>query len=159
MAIGSLVTVTDLQSEGLARLLVERGSFLVIKFLATGAEMTQEARYVSRYALLPGTCVLVQVGDQAYDAVITAAKLGRDAASGLLVYGHKRDDGYEGPLREDAIVAVPLPEDAVEQLATAACNDLRPASGKTGTGGPEVGGRKPSARVNKYWRGAMRPGD
>ncbi len=140
MAIGSLVTVTDLQSEGLARLLVERGSFLVIKFLATGAEMTQEARYVSRYALLPGTCVLVQVGDQAYDAVITAAKLGRDAATGLLVYGHKRDDGYEGPLREDAIVAVPMPEDAVEQLATAAFNDLRPASGKTGTGGPEAWG-------------------
>ncbi len=141
MAIGSLVTVPDLQSEGLARLIAERGSFLVIRFLASGAEMTQEARQVSRYALLPGTRVRVQVGEAEQAAVITAAKLGRDAASGLLVYGHKRADGLEGPVREDTIIGVPHPEDAVEQLATAAFNDLRPPSGKAGgVGGPEPWG-------------------
>ncbi|MBA3701155.1 MAG: DEAD/DEAH box helicase family protein [Planctomycetes bacterium] len=141
MATGCLVTVTDLQSEGLARLVEERGSFMVIRFLTSGAQMTQETRLVARYALLPGTRVKVQVGEAQQDAVITAAKLGRDAASGLLVYGHKRDDGLEGPLREDAIIAVPQPEDAVEQLATAAFNDLRPPMGKAkGVGGPDPWG-------------------
>ena len=141
MATGCLVTVTDLQSEGLARLVEERGTFMVIRFLNSGAQMTQETRLVARYALLPGTRVTVQVGEGKQSAVITAAKLGRDAASGLLVYGHKRDDGLEGPLREDAIIGMPAPEDAVEQLATAAFNDLRPPMGKAhGVGGPDPWG-------------------
>src|ERR1043165_82867 len=84
MATGCLVTVTDLQSEGLARLIEERGTFMVLRFLASGAQMTQEARLVSRYALLPGTRVQVQVGDAVQGAVITPTKLGRDAGSGLL---------------------------------------------------------------------------
>jgi superfamily II DNA or RNA helicase len=133
MTIGALVTVPDLQSEGLARLLAERGSFLVIRFLASGAEMTQETRQVARYALLPGTRVEIQTGETRQAGVITAAKLGRDATSGLLVYGCRRTDGSEGAVREDAIVAVPPPADPVEQLATAAFNDLRPAPSKTGS--------------------------
>jgi ATP-dependent helicase HepA len=149
MTKGALVTVVDLQSEGLARFVEDRGGFTVISFLATGAQMTQESRLVLRYALLPGTRVRVRLPHQPepVDGVVSAAKLGRDSASGLLVYtvtvpvrtepaAEKISDTINEKnetVREDAIVAVPTPDSAAEQLATAAFNDLRPQYAKAGS--------------------------
>ncbi len=132
MAKGALVTVVDLQSEGLARLIEERGGFTLIKFLATGAEMTQETRLVQRYALLPGTRVLVNRpgAEKPVAGIIAPAKLGRDAASGLLVYAITCGDETVA-MREDTIVGMPAPRDAVEQLVTAAFNDLLPHKSKS----------------------------
>ena len=137
MAKGALVTVVDLQSEGLARLIGERGGYMVIKFLASGADMTQETRMVQRYALLPGTRVRVLLpgASDPVNGEIAATPLGRDAASGLLVYGFTVD-GQTSQIREDAIVAIPKPRDPVEQLVTAAFNDLRPQFAKAGSAMP-----------------------
>lgn len=133
MALGSLVTITELQSEGLARLREVRGGFSVIRFLASGAEMTQESRLVLRYALLPGTRVEVKQGELAFAGTVTTRRLGSDRATGLLVYGVARDGAAEVAVREDQFTAVRAPEDPVEQLATAHFNDLRPVFAKAGS--------------------------
>lgn len=133
MAIGSLVTVVELQSEGLARLIAVRGGFSVIRFLVSGAEMTQESRLVLRYALLPGTRVDVRQGQLDFSGAITGRRLGSDRATGLLVYGVQRDGAAEVQVREDQFVAVRVPEDPVEQLALAHFNDLRPVYAKAGS--------------------------
>lgn len=133
MAIGALVTVVELQSEGLARLAAVRGGFSVIRFLASGAEMTQESRLVLRYALLPGTRVEVRQGELEFAGAVTARRLGSDRATGLLVYGVARDGAAEVAVREDQIAAVRAPDDAAEQLATAHFNDLRPVFAKAGS--------------------------
>jgi ATP-dependent helicase HepA len=126
MAIGSLVTVPELQAEGLARLTAVRGGFSVIRFLASGAEMTQDERQVVRFCLLPGTRVEVQVAGSAQRGAITDRRVLRDPASGLLVYGLRTDTGQDLGIREDAITALLPVEDAVEQLTTVQFNDLRP---------------------------------
>jgi hypothetical protein len=133
MALGSLVTITELQSEGLARLCEVRGGFSVIRFLASGAEMTQESRLVLRYALLPGTRVEVKQGEVTFSGTVTVRRLGSDRATGLLVYGVAQAEGPEVAVREDQFTAVRAPEDPVEQLATAHFNDLRPVYAKAGS--------------------------
>jgi ATP-dependent helicase HepA len=137
MAKGALVTVVDLQSEGLARLVEERGGYMVIKFLASGAQMTQESRLVLRYVLLPGTRVKVLVpgASEPIQAEIAASPLGRDTASGLLVYGIVCE-AETTHVREDAIVGIPAPRDPIEQLVTASFNDLRPQFAKAGSAMP-----------------------
>ena len=87
MPVGGLVAIPELQSEGVARLLGEKGGNSLIRFLASGAEKTQEGRQVARYVLLPGTRITVTVATVLRTAVIAAQGLLRDAASGLLVYG------------------------------------------------------------------------
>jgi ATP-dependent helicase HepA len=136
MTIGSLVAVPELQAEGLARLNEIRGGFSVISFLASGASMTQESRLVLRYALLPDTRVQATINGAAVAGTITSRRLSNDKPSGLLVYGLRLADGSEVALREDQVTAVTLPEDPVEQLATAQFNDLRPVYAKAGSAMP-----------------------
>ncbi len=140
MTTGALVTVPELQAEGLAQLLSTRGGYSVIRFLATGAEMTQEQDHILRYALMPGTRVRAQTDAKSADTsteftgAISASRIQRDAASGLLVYGLRRDDdGSEVSVREDAVRALLSVEDPVEQLATVQFNDLRPRFAKGGS--------------------------
>lgn len=150
MAIGSLVAIPELSSEGIARLVGEKGQDSSIRFLASGALKTQPSRQVVRYALLPGTRVRIAAGvgvaaapaaavaatvpaaegaAASRPATILAQPILRDAASGLLVYGvaYTDDAGGQAKLREDAIAAVEEPADQIERLATAAFHDLRPA--------------------------------
>ncbi|MCK6487186.1 MAG: SNF2-related protein [Planctomycetes bacterium] len=127
---GSLVAVPDLPWEGPARLLVSKGNTVVIRFLATGAEMTQPEKSVSRYLLLPGTRVAVESPEGRRDALVAPRQVLRDAKTGMLVYLVTAADG-QGPetrLREDGIALVPPPRDPAEQLATVAFHDLRPGS-------------------------------
>jgi ATP-dependent helicase HepA len=131
MPAGALVAIPELQSEGVARLLGEKGTTSLIRFLASGAEKTQEGRQVSRYVLLPGSRVMLTsaAATAPRPATISALGLQRDAASGLLVYGVTYTDtqGGEARIREDAIVSVTIPLTAMEQLCQAAYHDLRPA--------------------------------
>jgi len=136
MTIGSLVTVPELQADGLARLLAVRGGYSVIRFLTTGAEMTQEQNRVLRYCLMPGTRVRVEQAGVAFDGAISGRRLARDAANGLLIYGVTRPDGSEIPVREDQIVGLAPTEDPVEQLVTVQFNDLRPMFAKAGSANP-----------------------
>ena len=136
MTIGALVTVPDLQAEGLARLTGRRGGYSTLRFLITGAEMTQEDGRVLRYALMPGTRVETVVGGEPKRGAITARRVVRDAASGLLIYGFLADSGAEAPLREDAVVGLVPIEDPVEQLATVQFNDLRPVFARAGSNLP-----------------------
>ncbi len=142
MSIGALVSVPDLQSEGLARLTANRGGYSVIRFVVSGAEKTHESRGITRWCLLPGTRVRIAGAgastgtDGERAGVITAKRLQRDAASGLLVYGLRLEDGQEIAIREESIVAVPTLLDPVEQLTTAAFNDLRPMFAKAGSALP-----------------------
>jgi hypothetical protein len=137
MPVGALVAVPDLQAEGPARLLSRQAKNVIIRFLGTGAEMTQEERRVLRYCLLPGTRVRVRLpgaldGDEPSDGEVAARAPTRDAASGLMVYA-VAVDGRELQLREDAVLAVPAPRDAAEQLVTATFHDLRPAFAPAGS--------------------------
>ena len=141
MSIGALVSVPELQSEGLARLMSLRGGYSVIRFLLSGAEKTQESKAITRFALLPGTRILATVADDGspdaeVSGTISARKLQRDAASGLLVYGVRDSAGRELVVREDAITGVPVAIDPLEQLLTAQFNDLRPVFAKAGTALP-----------------------
>ena len=70
MAIGSLVSIPELQSEGPARLEKQTPGFLGLRFLATGAEMTTESRNVVRYCLLPGTTVVIADGEREREALL-----------------------------------------------------------------------------------------
>jgi len=128
MPVGGLVAIPELQSEGVARLLGEKGGNSLIRFLASGAEKTQEGRQVARYVLLPGTRITVTVATVLRPAVIAAQGLLRDAASGLLVYGVTYTDtaGGEGKIREDMVESIAIPQDALGQLTLAAFHDLRP---------------------------------
>ena len=137
MTIGALVTVPELQAEGLARQVATRGGYTVIRFLTSGAEMTQEANRVLRYCLMPGTRVRFARAGAEVEGVITAARMGRDAASGLLVYRVKvGDEAADQPLREDAVVGVPACRDPLERLLTVQFNDLRPMFAKAGSALP-----------------------
>ena len=133
MTIGSLVTVPELQADGLARLTGTRGGFSVLRFLASGAEMTQEAGQVLRYCLMPGTRITANVQGTATNGTITTRRIARDQASGLLVYGCTSEAGADLAVREDTIIAVPAPRDPLEQLLTVQFNDLRPAFAKAGS--------------------------
>jgi len=126
MPIGALVTVPELQADGLARLIGERASFMVIKFLGSGAEMTQEGKLVLRWVLLPGTRVRIRTATGEDDATVLPTQVGKDQASQLLVYRVALAGGGESLVREDAILAVPPARDPEEQLLTIAFNDLRP---------------------------------
>ena len=132
MPVGALVSVPELQSEGLARIVEVRGGFTVLRFLISGAEKTHETGLVLRWCLLPGTRIATATGS----GVITAKRMQRDATVGLLVYGAKIGDAPEALVREDAITAVPWTLDPVEQLATACFNDLRPVFAKAGSALP-----------------------
>ncbi len=59
MPVGALVAIPELQAEGVARLLEAQGTQTKIRFLASGAEKVQPSRQIVRYALLPGTEVMV----------------------------------------------------------------------------------------------------
>ena len=136
MAIGSLVTVPELQAEGLARLISMRGGYSVIRFLASGAEMTQEQARVLRYGLLPGTRLKVTIGGAEFSGAVTTRRITRDQASGLLIYGVKREDGSEVAVREDAVLGLVPVQDPIEQLTTVQFNDLRPVFAKAGSALP-----------------------
>ncbi len=137
MTIGSLVTVPELQADGLARLVGTRGGYSVVRFLASGAEMTQEQGRVLRYALLPTTRVRVAVaGADDVTGAITTRRITRDQASGLLIYGVRRPDGVELAVREDAVLSLVPVQDPVEQLLTVQFNDLRPVFAKAGSALP-----------------------
>ena len=143
MTIGALVTVPELQAEGLARLIGVRGGYSVIRFLASGAEMTQEQARVLRYALMPGTRVTATVSvapgapGNEVTGTITARRITRDAASGLMVYGLAGPDLSDTTVvREDAITGLPSVRDPLEQLLTVQFNDLRPAFAKAGSALP-----------------------
>ncbi len=136
MAIGSLVTVPELQADGLARLIGSRGGYSVIRFLVSGAEMTQEQGRVLRYGLLPGTRVRATVGGTEFTGAVTTRRIQRDQASGLLVYGVQREDGSEVALREDAVLGLVPVQDPIEQLTTVQFNDLRPVFAKAGSALP-----------------------
>ena len=143
MTIGALVTVPELQAEGLARLIGVRGGYSVIRFLASGAEMTQEQPRVLRYALMPGTRVTATLpgapgtpGNEV-TGTITNKRIQRDAASGLMVYGLSGQDlPATTVVREDAITGLPSVRDPLEQLLTVQFNDLRPAFAKAGSALP-----------------------
>jgi ATP-dependent helicase HepA len=158
MTTGALVTVPELQAEGLARLISTRGGYSVIRFLASGAEMTQEASHVLRYALTPDTRVRFQRGEAELIGRISTRRILRDAASGLLIYGVRTEpDAPESPLREDAVTGLIPVEDPVEQLATVQFNDLRPAFAKAGSMLPPEpwGGQTAAAREELLaWRDA-----
>ena len=143
MTIGALVTVPELQAEGLARLIGVRGGYSVIRFLASGAEMTQEQPRVLRYALMPGTRVTATLAGAPgtpgteVSGTITTKRIQRDAASGLMVYGLSGQDlPATTVVREDAITGLPSVRDPLEQLLTVQFNDLRPAFAKAGSALP-----------------------
>lgn len=136
MTIGSLVTIPELQADGLARLVSTRGGYSVIRFLATGAEMTQEQGRVLRYGLMPTTRVRVTVAGDELNGAITTRRITRDQASGLLIYGVRCEDGSDIAVREDAVVGLLPPHDPVEQLLTVQFNDLRPVFAKAGSAMP-----------------------
>jgi hypothetical protein len=162
MTIGALVTVPELQAEGLARLQAVRGGYSVIRFLATGAEMTQEQARVLRYALMPGTRVSATVSGAEVTGTISTRRIQRDAASGLMVYGLAvaglpEADAPEAAVREDAITAVFAARDPLEQLLTVQFNDLRPAFAKAGSSlPPEPWGPQTTAAREELlaWRDA-----
>ncbi len=157
MTIGALVTVPELQAEGLARLHAVRGGYSVIRFLASGAEMTQEQARVLRYALMPGTRVTATVAGAEVTATITARRIQRDVASGLMVYGVSGADLPEAAVREDAITGVLSARDPLEQLLTVQFNDLRPAFAKAGSSlPPEPWGPQTTAAREELlaWRDA-----
>jgi len=142
MPIGALVAVPELAAEGPARLESVKTGWMGIRFLATGAAMTIEEGKVQRHALMPGTTLRVR-GEGGDRTVTITGGLGRDPASGLLVYPVSDDGGTPASgaaavwsLREDAIIAVPLPSDPVEQLATVAFHDLCPRFGRAGSRQP-----------------------
>ncbi|MFW5860189.1 MAG: SNF2-related protein [Planctomycetota bacterium] len=136
MAIGSLVAVPELQSEGPARLLRQKPGWLDIRFLRSGAEMTQEAARVVRYCLLPGTRVELASDEGARQGTISAGAPQTDSASGLIRYPVRCDDGTELTADERSIVMVPPAVDPVEQLRTAAFHDQRPRFGRAGAPRP-----------------------
>ena len=152
MSIGSLVTVPEF-----ARLVEVRGGYSVIRFLASGAEMTQEQARVLRYALMPGTRITAQMGPSAVAGAITARRVQRDGASGQMVYGFAPQDAAETVVREDAIISVTTVHDPVEQLTTVQFNDLRPAFAKAGSAlAPEPWGPQTTAAREELlaWRDA-----
>ncbi|MBA3710762.1 MAG: hypothetical protein H0W83_18310, partial [Planctomycetes bacterium] len=129
MPIGALVAVPELQSEGPARTVSEQGTTTVIRFLATGAQMTQDTRQVVRYGLMPGTRITADVDGTPRAAEILPRRIERDAQSNLLVYTLRwNDDGAEARIREDAVAKV-VASEPVDALATVAFHDLRPAHG------------------------------
>lgn len=134
MSAGALVAVPDLQSEGLARLVSERAGYMVIRFLVSGAEMTQESRNVLRHVLLPGTRVRVRAAEGEQDATVLPAQVAKDTGTGLLVYRVARAAGGEALAREDSITAVLPARDAEEQLLTVGFHDLRPVPTGRATG-------------------------
>lgn len=138
MTPGSLVAVPELANEGVARLLGEKGTEAQLRFLASGAEMTLDLRRVTRHCLLPRTRVRLAISGGEVEGLISAAPVKRDAKTSLMVYLVRLDDGREMQLREDALVAVPLPRDPIEQLVTASFHDLMPTS--SGRGQPEPRG-------------------
>ncbi|HYE05251.1 MAG TPA: DEAD/DEAH box helicase [Planctomycetota bacterium] len=131
MPIGALVTIPELQAEGPARLIRRQSGYLGVRFLGSGAEMTQEERLVARLCLAPRTRVKVKVGEAERDGTIAARSPTRDGA--LLAYGVLFTDGSQATVREDAIIALPSPRDAIEQLVTASFNDNRPLFAPAGT--------------------------
>ena len=134
MPIGALVAVPELQSEGLARLTAERSGFLTLRFLASGAEMTQETVQVVRWCLLPGTRIGVDLAGTRKDGRVTGKRLSRDQTTGLMIYTVAWDEGGEAVVREDSITSVPPPQSAEEQLLTIAFNDIRALPGARATG-------------------------
>jgi len=130
MAIGSLVAIPELQAEGPARLEAQQSGFLTIRFLASGAEMTTEARTVVRYVLLPGTRVHAMLDEDEEVVEIGASAPTNDRESGLLRYSL---GGGEETIAEDQILLVPESESPGQRLRTAAFHELRPRFERAGT--------------------------
>ncbi|MDA3962095.1 MAG: helicase-related protein [Planctomycetota bacterium] len=134
MALGSLVAIPELQQEGPARLEEQTPGFLKLRFLASGAEMTTEARNVVRYCLFPGTKIVFNHGQAEAGGIIAADKPG-NAAGGLLSYPVDVA-GKRLEVAEDQIVAIPAPGSAGEQLRTVAFHELQPRFARAGTPRP-----------------------
>jgi len=134
MAVGSLVAVPELQADGPAKVEEEgAGGLLRIRFLASGATMTQERSHVVRYVLLPRTRVVYAARGEKRECRILATRPRRGGAKGLFAYRVAHDDGAEAWLSEGAVIALPPPETPAEQLVTASFHDLRPRFGRAGT--------------------------
>lgn len=136
MAIGSLVAVPELQSEGPARLLSQTQGFLEIQFLSTGANMTQEARQVVRYCLLPGTLVEFLRDGEPCHAAIGNEKPKNNASTGRFDYQIRLKDGSESVLDEGEIQKVMDPVNPPHQLKTVHFHDVIQRFAKAGTPKP-----------------------
>ncbi|MHC5066968.1 MAG: SNF2-related protein, partial [Planctomycetota bacterium] len=137
MAIGALAAIPELQAEGPARIVGARPGLLELRFLASGASMTAEAKTVVRYALFPGTAVgFDDEAGASGTAVVAQAAPHTEAGSGLIVYPVTFADGSSGEVREDCIEQVPAPQDASEQLRTLAFHELRPRFARAGSALP-----------------------
>ena len=157
MALGSLVAIPELQAEGPARLEGQTPGFLQLRFLATGAEMTTEARSVVRYCLLPGTRVRAMLGQREVEGRITD-EAPTNAEGGLLRYGLAHADGTSEVV-EDQIARVDTATGPAEQLRTVAFHELQPRFAKAGTPMPPYPwGPGPSAHARSCNAGATRPG-
>ena len=129
MSIGHLVAVPELAAEGAARLLEQQGELSKIKFLNTGAEMTQETRRVVRYPLLPGTEVRWRKdGIEASGIILPMAPRSKN---GRLLYAVE-SDGKKVGIDESWISCVEEPADPFDRLSTAHFHDLVPIGGRGG---------------------------
>lgn len=133
MSVGSLVSVPELASEGVARLIGELPGYWKLRFLKSGAELTQETYAVVRHCLLPGTRIRVRVKDEDRFGSILGDAIAQDRTSGLLVYRVGWTGGGTARVREDGISEVIEEEDPGERLATIGFHDLRPI--RSGRGG------------------------
>ncbi|TVR07717.1 MAG: hypothetical protein EA401_14660 [Planctomycetota bacterium] len=124
LPVGIIVAVPDLAAEGPARLLESRPGWCVLRFLASGAEMTTEAHGVTRYVLLPGT--QITYGPERQRGTVAAVAAHSD---GIVRY--QLSDTADS-IAESAITAVTIPRDPLEQLAQAAFHDLRVGTTRTG---------------------------
>lgn len=133
MSIGSLVAVPELQNEGPARLLAQKQGFLEIQFLATGAQMTQEARQVVRYALLPQTKIEVQRAGAKQVLEISAEKPVHNKATGRFDYQAIDADGKTLRVDEGEIALVREPLHPADQLKTVHFHDVCQRFARAGT--------------------------
>jgi ATP-dependent helicase HepA len=130
MAIGNLVAVPELQADGPAHLISQKQGFLRIRFLRTGAVMTQESKRVVRYLLFPGTRIAWEE-DGRQTGEILARTPKQDG--GRSIYPVRHDDGQDWEVDEGRIREVQAPTDPCEQLAQVAFHDVRPRFGRSGS--------------------------
>lgn len=129
MAIGALFAVPELQADGPARLEGTSPGYVQLRFLASGATMTQEAKRVVRYCLMPGTRVEVTTTAGQLSAVISEQAPVQPSRGALVRYQVITSDGDELDIDEGAITSVIAETDPAEQLRTVAFHELRPRFG------------------------------
>ncbi len=135
MAVGGLVAVPELQSDGPARLLGQKQGFVDIVFLRSGATMTQEGRRLVRYLLLPGTKIEFDGFERNSKAIagVIADAVPTNNPDGTWTYTVTAEDGEVEHIEETRISNVVSAETPIQQLANVDFHDMQPRFAKAGT--------------------------